>query len=260
VGGEAVPAPPGGRLYVCGTPIGNLEDVTLRLLRVLGEVDRIAAEDTRRTMKLLSHHGIRSRESGGARLVSYHLANEHARVPELVKHMHEGDRIALVTDAGMPGISDPGYLLVDACVREGIPVEVVPGPSAVTSALAVSGLPTERFTFEGFLPRKQGERHRRLAAAGAQDRTLVVFESPARIRRTLEEVRDVLGERRIAVARELTKLHEEVLRGTVSEVIRAIGPRQLKGEIVLLVEGATRRALPSPAAIREVSAPPDHTS
>jgi 16S rRNA (cytidine1402-2'-O)-methyltransferase len=160
--------------------------------------------------------------------------------------MHGGERIALVTDAGMPGISDPGYLLVDACVREGIPVEVVPGPSAVTSALAIGALPTERFTFEGFLPRKQGERHRRLAAAGAQDRTLVVFESPARIRRTLEEVRDVLGERRIAVARELTKLHEEVLRGTVSEVIEAIGSRQLKGEIVLLVEGATRGAPPPP--------------
>ncbi|HEY8202555.1 MAG TPA: 16S rRNA (cytidine(1402)-2'-O)-methyltransferase [Actinomycetota bacterium] len=232
---------PRGRLLVCGTPIGNLEDVTLRLLRVLGEVDRIAAEDTRRTMKLLSHHGIH------ARLVSYHQANEHARVPELVALMRGGEQIALVTDAGMPGISDPGYLLVDACVREGIPVEVVPGPSAVTSALAVGGLPSERFTFEGFLPRKQGERRRRLAAAGSQDRTLVVFESPARIRRTLEEIREVLGERRIAVARELTKLHEEVLRGRVSEVLDAIGGRQLKGEIVVVVEGATRNAPPPPS-------------
>jgi 16S rRNA (cytidine1402-2'-O)-methyltransferase len=224
-----------GRLYVCGTPIGNLEDVTLRLLRVLGEVDRIAAEDTRRTLKLLSHHGIHTR------LISCHQANEHARVPELIALMQGGEQIALVTDAGMPGISDPGFLLVEACVREGIPVESVPGPSAVTAALAIAGLPTARFAFEGFLPRKQGERKRRLEAAGAEDRTLVFFESPERIRRTLEEIREVLGERRIAVARELTKLHEEVLRGTVSEVIEAIGPRHLKGEIAVLVEGATRK-------------------
>jgi 16S rRNA (cytidine1402-2'-O)-methyltransferase len=227
-----------GRLYVCGTPIGNLEDVTLRLLRILGEVDRVAAEDTRRTLKLLGHHGI---PAGRARLVSYHQANEHTRAPELVARMRDGERIALVTDAGMPGISDPGFLLVDACLREGIPVEVVPGPSAVTSALAIAGLPTARFSFEGFLPRKQGERRRRLEAAGAEDRTLVLFESPARVRRTLEEIRDVLGERRVAVARELTKLHEEVLRGTASEVLDTIGSRQLRGEIVVLVEGATRK-------------------
>jgi 16S rRNA (cytidine1402-2'-O)-methyltransferase len=228
-----------GRLYVCGTPIGNLEDVTLRLLRILAEADRVAAEDTRRTRKLLTHHGIH------ARLVSYHEANERSRVPELIGLMHAGERIALVTDAGMPAISDPGFLLVDACVREGIPVEVVPGPSALTSALAISGLPTARFAFEGFLPRKQGERRRRLEAAGAEDRTLVLFESPARVRRTLEEIREVLGEgRRVAVARELTKLHEEVLRGTVSQVLDAIGPRQLKGEIVVLVEGAVRKPVP----------------
>ena len=240
-------APPGGRLYVCGTPIGNLEDVTLRLLRILGEVDRVAAEDTRRIRKLLTHHGI---DLGPARLVSCHQANEHARVPELLGYLRSGERIALVTDAGMPAISDPGYLLVDACLREGIAVEVVPGPSAVTSALAVSGLPTARFAFEGFLPRKVGERKRRLEAAGAEDRTLVFFESPERIHRTLEEIREVLGERRVVVARELTKLHEEVLRGTVSEVVDVIGPRRLKGEIVVLVEGATRRratARPSPA-------------
>lgn len=241
VGGNT---PPAGCLYVCGTPIGNLEDVTLRLLRILGEVDRIAAEDTRRTLKLLSHHGIH------ARLVSYHQTNERTRVPELVGLMKEGERIALVTDAGMPAISDPGFLLVDACVREGIPVEVVPGPSAVTAALAIAGLPTARFSFEGFLPRKQGERKRRLQAAGKEDRTLVVFESPARVRRTLEEIREVLGERRVAVARELTKLHEEVLRGTVSEVLDAIGSRQLKGEIVVLVEGATRKGSPAPTSFR----------
>ncbi|MGH2688411.1 MAG: 16S rRNA (cytidine(1402)-2'-O)-methyltransferase [Actinomycetota bacterium] len=231
-------AAPAGRLYVCGTPIGNLEDVTLRLLRILGEVDRVAAEDTRRTRKLLTHHGI---ALGPARLVSYHQANEHARVPELVAHLQAGERIALVTDAGMPAISDPGYLLVDACLREGIAVEVVPGPSAVTAALAVAGLPTARFAFEGFLPRKVGERRRRLEAAGAEDRTLVFFESPERILRTLEEIRDVLGERRVAVARELTKVHEEVLRGTASEVVAAVGGRRLRGEIVVLVEGATRR-------------------
>jgi 16S rRNA (cytidine1402-2'-O)-methyltransferase len=166
-----------------------------------------------------------------------------------VGYLRAGERIALVTDAGMPAISDPGYLLVDACLREGIAVEVVPGPSAVTSALAVAGLPTARFAFEGFLPRKVGERKRRLEAAGAEDRTLVFFESPERIHRTLEEIREVLGERRVVVARELTKLHEEVLRGTVSEVVAAIGPRRLKGEIVVLVEGATRKggAGPRPA-------------
>ncbi|MGH2717649.1 MAG: 16S rRNA (cytidine(1402)-2'-O)-methyltransferase, partial [Actinomycetota bacterium] len=156
-----------GRLHVCATPIGNLEDVTLRLLRVLGEVDLVAAEDTRRTAKLLSAHQLH------ARMVSYHDANERSRLPELMEQLRSGHQVALVTDAGMPSVSDPGYHLVSACLEEGIAVEVVPGPSAVLTALVASGLPPARFAFEGFLPRKGGDRARRLRSIAGDDRTLV---------------------------------------------------------------------------------------
>jgi 16S rRNA (cytidine1402-2'-O)-methyltransferase len=221
-----------GRLFVCATPIGNLEDVTLRLLRVLGEADLVAAEDTRRTAKLLSAHGLH------ARTVSYHDANERARLPELLDGVRRGLRVALVTDAGTPAVSDPGYHLIVACIAEGLPVEVVPGPSAALAALVVSGLPTARFAFEGFLPRKSGERARRLAALASDDRTLVFFEAPGRLAATLGAMATAFGPRRAAVARELTKLHEEVARGTLPELAGRFGAGEPLGEITVVVEGA----------------------
>ncbi|MGH2704606.1 MAG: 16S rRNA (cytidine(1402)-2'-O)-methyltransferase [Actinomycetota bacterium] len=225
-----------GRLVICATPIGNLEDASPRLLRTLAEADLVAAEDTRRARKLLTHYGIR------ARLVSYHEANERARVPALLEHLRRGELVALVSDSGMPAISDPGYRIVQACVEESIPVGVVPGPSAVLAALAVSGLPTDRFAFEGFLPRRSGERRRRLEALADEARTLVVFESPTRLIELLEDIQSVLGDRRVAVARELTKVHEEVLRGSAGELLDALREREVLGEVAVVVEGA-----PAPA-------------
>jgi 16S rRNA (cytidine1402-2'-O)-methyltransferase len=222
-----------GRLYVCATPIGNLEDVTLRLLRVLAEVDVIAAEDTRRTRKLLTHHNIR------ARLVSYHQANEHKQTGSLVERIRAGDKVALVTDGGMPAISDPGYRLITACIEQSLPVEVIPGPSSVLTALVLSGLPTARFCFEGFLPKPAGEKLTRLKALAADDRTLIFFESPARVRPTLEAMLSVFGDRKMALVRELTKHHEEVIRGSIADLIASLSDDVL-GEVVLVVGGSTR--------------------
>lgn len=220
-----------GRLIVCATPIGNLEDVTLRLLRVLKEADIIAAEDTRRTRKLLTHYGIKAR-----RLVSHFEHNERTQVPFLLERLKNGEDIALVSDAGTPAISDPGHLLVSAVLESGLPLEVCPGPSSVLAALVLSGLPIRRFCFEGYLPRKASEQKRRLAALAPDDRTLVVFESANRVRATLENIHSVLGDRRIAFERELTKIHEQVIRGSVPEVIEAL-PQQILGEVVLVIEG-----------------------
>ena len=223
-----------GRLWVCATPIGNLEDVTLRLLRVLGEADVVAAEDTRRTAKLLAAHGLH------ARMVSYHDADEPARTQELLGRLERGDHVALVTDAGTPAVSDPGYHLITGALAAGVAVEVVPGPSAVLAALVASGLPTARFAFEGFLPRRPGDRRRRLEALASDDRTLVFFEAPSRLAGTLEAMAAVLGPRRAALARELTKLHEEVRRATLAELLAGLDPEEpLKGEIALVVEGAS---------------------
>ncbi|MGH2731693.1 MAG: 16S rRNA (cytidine(1402)-2'-O)-methyltransferase [Actinomycetota bacterium] len=237
-----------GRLFICGTPIGNLGDASHRLLRVLGEVDVVAAEDTRRTRKLLTHYGIH------ARLVSYHGADERAGAQRLLERLRRGDRVALVSDSGMPGVSDPGYEIVRRCIEEAIPVEAVPGPSAVVTALCLSGLPMARFAFEGFLPRRDGERRRRLEALSCDDRTLVIFEAPGRLPETLAAIEEVLGDRRLALARELTKVHEEVIRGTVSEVLAGIEDRELKGEIVLVVEGRCRGAGNLEAALRNARA------
>jgi 16S rRNA (cytidine1402-2'-O)-methyltransferase len=223
-----------GRLVLCATPIGNLEDVTFRLLRVLSQVDLIAAEDTRRTRKLLTAHNIR------AKLVAYHQGNELKQTQPLVIRIKAGETVALVSDGGMPGVSDPGYRLITACIAEHLPVEVIPGPSSVLSALVLSGLPTARFAFEGFLPKAAGDKLARLRSLAGEDRTLVFFEAPARVPGTLEAMLSVLGDRRIAVARELTKVHEEVLRGTISEVIATLDEEVL-GEIVLVVEGSTRK-------------------
>lgn len=220
-----------GRLIVCATPIGNWEDVTLRLLRVLKEADIIAAEDTRRTRKLLSHYGIKAR-----RLVSHFDHNERTQVPFLLERLKYGEVIALVSDAGTPAISDPGYLLISAAVEAGLPLEVCPGPSSVLAALVMSGLPISRFCFEGYLPRRVSEQKRRLAALAPDDRTLVIFESAKRVRATLENIHSVMGDRRIAFERELTKIHEQVIRGSVREVIDAL-PEQILGEVVLVIEG-----------------------
>ncbi len=218
-----------GTLFVVGTPIGNLEDITLRAARMLGEVALVAAEDTRVSRRLLNHLGIR---------VSCVSCNEHnwrQRVPELVQVLETGD-VALVTDAGMPGVSDPGAAIVTAIAAEGFDVQVIPGPSAVTTALAVSGFAADSFTFLGFLPRRGRERRERLAWAAALPDTLVVFEAPHRLRATLADLLGALGDRQMAVCRELTKLHEEVWRGSLSEAIEHF--TEARGEFVLVVAGA----------------------
>lgn len=234
-----------GRLFVVATPIGNLADVTLRALRVLGEVDLIAAEDTRTTRKLLAHHGIRTP------LVSYHEHNEAVRTPELLERMQNGERIALVSEAGTPAISDPGYRLVRASIAADVPVEPIPGPSALLAAVVVSGLPSDAFVFEGFLPKRQTERRRRLESLGAEPRTLVFFEAPHRLDRCLTDLLDVLGDRSVALCRELTKLHEEIRRGRVSELIASLHRMPVKGEIVLVVEGAVAVGGDMDAALAE---------
>jgi len=225
-----------GTLFVIGTPIGNLEDLSERARRVLGEVRTVAAEDTRRTGRLLEHVGARPR------LLSFFEGNERERLAELLALLRGGEDLGLVTDAGMPTISDPGYRLVAACAEAGIPVEVVPGPSAAIAALAVSGLPTDRFAFEGFLPRSGTARRDRLAALASESRTTVLFESPRRVSRTLDDLRDACGDRRAVLCRELTKLHQEVIRGTLSELAGATRDRDLKGEVTLVVEGLGERA------------------
>jgi 16S rRNA (cytidine1402-2'-O)-methyltransferase len=221
----------GGSLYVVATPIGNLEDITLRALRVLKEVDVIAAEDTRHTSKLLAHYGIRKFT------VSYHEHNERQRAEELVAQMRAGRSVALVSDAGMPGVSDPGYEIVRRCVSEGVPVVPVPGPSAILAALAASGLPTDRFLFLGFIPRKAGERTRLLDEVASEPGTLVVFEAAQRLTATLRTLYEHLGDRRVAVCRELTKVHEEVFRGALSEALTHAETNPPRGEITLVIEG-----------------------
>ena len=221
-----------GRLYVVGTPIGNLGDLSERARETLASADLIAAEDTRRTGRLLAHIGVKTR------MVSLFEGNERKRVDEVLERLREGATVALVSDAGMPSISDPGFLLLRAAVDAGVEVGVVPGPSAVTAALVVSGLPTERWVFEGFLPRRASDRLARLRALANDPRTVVLFESPLRVVALLRDVLDELGDRRAALARELTKLHEEVVRGRVSEVLAAVDASEPRGEIVLVLEGA----------------------
>jgi len=217
-------------LYLVATPIGNLEDVTLRALRVLREVDLIAAEDTRTARKLLSHHGI------GARLLSYNEHNKQARIPRILAALSRGP-VALISEAGMPGVSDPGQELVAAAAAAGFPVVPIPGPSAVTAALAVFGLPARQFTYVGFLPRRAGERRRLLASLAAAPRTVVAFESPHRLRRTLSDLLAVWGDRRLAVCRELTKAFEEVFRGRISDALERF--QEPRGEFTLVIEGAS---------------------
>jgi 16S rRNA (cytidine1402-2'-O)-methyltransferase len=228
-----------GKLVLVGTPIGNLEDVSARALRILGEADVVACEDTRRTRKLLTHHGVHVRG-----LVVYNDVNERRAAGELLERLTRGLTVALVSDAGMPGLSDPGFRLVSACVEAGVPVEVVPGPNAAVSALAISGLAPGTFAFEGFLPRKPGPRARRIDELAGERRTLVLYESPHRVEATLAALLEGLGDRRAALARELTKLHEEVRRGSLEELLEGVREGPPKGEIVLVVEGAVRSGRP----------------
>ncbi len=218
-------------LYLVGTPIGNLEDITLRALRVLKEVDVIACEDTRQTQKLLNHYNITTRT------VSYHEHNEMTRAAELVKDLQEGASVALVTDAGMPGISDPGHRLTSLAIRHHVPVVPIPGASAFLSALVASGLPTDSFRFSGFLPAKRGERRAALEAIQTSPRTQVFYEAPHRIVEAIGDVCEVLGDtRHVVIAREVTKLHEEFLRGRAGEVLENLKAREVvKGEITLLI-------------------------
>jgi 16S rRNA (cytidine1402-2'-O)-methyltransferase len=221
-------------LFVVSTPIGNLEDITLRALRTLREVTVVAAEDTRRTGRLLQHYQI------ATPMVSLHEHNEREKTPVLLARLQAGEPVALVSDAGTPLVSDPGFHLVREALAAGIPVESVPGASALTAALAVSGLPLERFTFLGFPPARSGQRSAWFAALGGQAGTLVLFEAPHRIRPTIEEVRTHLGERWVVLARELTKIHETVSRGWVSDLLE--GPLEERGEYVVLVSDQTKPA------------------
>lgn len=224
--------PKPGTLYVVGTPIGNLEDITFRAVRILKSVDLIAAEDTRHTGKLLQHFQITAPQ------LSYHEHNRNSRIPELLEQLQQGKAIALVTDAGIPGISDPGYELVKACVEAGITVVPIPGPSAAVTALSASGLPTEKFVFEGFLLAKGQERHDRLELLQSETRTIIFYEAPHRLRQTLQDLAEYLGrERQIVLARELTKLHEEFWRGNIGQAIALYSEREPQGEYTLVVAG-----------------------
>jgi 16S rRNA (cytidine1402-2'-O)-methyltransferase len=218
-----------GKLYVVGTPIGNLKDITFRAIEVLQSVNFIACEDTRRTSILLNHYKIE-----GKKLLSYYEPKESVQVPKIIKLLEKED-VALVTDAGMPSISDPGYKLIRACIEKGIPVEVIPGPSAVLTALVGSGLPTDRFTFVGFLPKK-GLNNFLEELKAYKDSTIIAFESPNRVLKSLEAIKEVYGDNTtVCIARELTKLHEEYIRGRVVEVLEELSKRvEIKGEIVIL--------------------------
>jgi len=228
-----------GILFLVGTPIGNLEDITLRALRTLKEVDLIACEDTRQTQKLLNHYGIEKRT------VSYHEHNELERAAELLVHLENGDDIAVVSDSGMPGVSDPGYRLVALAVRHHIRVVPIPGASAFLSALVASGLPTDSFRFGGFLPAKAGARRSLLEASRSSSRTQIFYEAPHRLLESLQDVVDILGiDRHVVVAREVTKLHEEFLRGRAAEVLAELKERgDIRGEITLLIAKADDNAM-----------------
>jgi 16S rRNA (cytidine1402-2'-O)-methyltransferase len=232
-----------GKLYVVGTPIGNLEDITLRAIRILKEVDLIACEDTRRTQKLLSAYKIPTP------MVSYHQHNEMTRAPELVIQIEEGRSIALVTDAGMPVVSDPGFRLVHLAVRHSIPVVPVPGASAFLAALAASGMPVDKFRFLGFLPSKKGERKKALNELRNATRTLIFYEAPHRLLEMLKDCMEILGDRDVVVAREVTKIHEEFLRGSISTTLDYLKRRTVKGEITVLL------GPPSPDTSSEGAAP-----
>ncbi|MGI6085379.1 MAG: 16S rRNA (cytidine(1402)-2'-O)-methyltransferase [Acetivibrionales bacterium] len=229
-----------GTLYLVGTPIGNLEDITYRAVRILSEVDLIAAEDTRHSLKLLNHLNIKKP------LISYHDNNRITRAKELVEKLKSGRSIALISDAGMPGISDPGEELVVLAISEGIIVTAVPGCSASVTALVLSGLPTGRFAFEGFLPQKHKDRIKFLESIKYEERTIIFYEGPHRVKKTLEDIFSVFGDRRCSVLRELTKLHEESIRGTLREIIDHFAANEPRGEFAIVVEGSQKKASDNP--------------
>jgi len=241
--------PSPGILYIVATPIGNLEDVTYRAIRVLSTVDYLAAEDTRRTKKLLNTYGI------AARLVSYHDHNKARQAGRIVSDLQAGKSVALVCDAGTPGISDPGYLLINAAIETLIPVVPIPGASAAIAALSASGLPTDRFVFEGYLPRKKGRRRTHLQSFREEERTIIIYESPHRIMAVLGDVLDICGDRHIVIARELTKLHEEIFRGLLSKLLKDWSGKTVKGEITVLIASAHHTA-----RINASIAVPEHLS
>ena len=225
---------PVGTLYLVSTPIGNLEDITLRALRILKAVDLIAAEDTRQTRRLLKHYDIHTP------LTSYFEGNEQSKRDKLIERLQRGETIALVSDAGTPIISDPGYPLLRGCIAAEIPIVPIPGASAVVAAASVSGLPLHNFTFEGFLSPKSGKRKRQLSVFADEERTLILFESPHRLRRFLEDILEVLGERDIVVTRELTKQFEEIFRGNVSEALEKFRATQPRGEFTIVIASKRR--------------------
>ncbi len=235
-----------GILYIVSTPIGNLEDITLRALRVLKEVDLIAAEDTRHTRKLLTHYDI------SKPLISYWGAKEKTKAEEVLRYLHEGKSVALVTDAGTPGISDPGEVVIKRAIEDEIAVVPVPGTSAIVTALSVSGLSTREFLFIGFLSANKNARKKKLKELEFEPRTMVIYESPHRILDTLDDIQKVLGDRKIALCHELTKLNEEVLRGRVSEVLRSLEDKVVAGEYVVVIEGAEEKSLKPEEAVSEV--------
>jgi 16S rRNA (cytidine1402-2'-O)-methyltransferase len=247
---KSTPLDPGPALYLVATPIGNLEDITLRALRVLRGVDLIACEDTRQTRKLLDHYGIPTRT------VSYHEHNEMTKAAELVMDLEKGAKIALVTDAGMPGISDPGFRLITLAIRHDVPVIPIPGASAFLAALVASGLPTDSFRFSGFLPAKRGERRTLLEGIRSSPRTQVFYEAPHRLLDSIEDIVAVLGpDRHVVIAREVTKIHEEFLRGPAADVLETLKSRgDVKGEITLLIakaEGSEQIAAQPGLSVRE---------
>lgn len=220
-----------GKLFLCGTPIGNLEDITLRVIRILGEADLIAAEDTRHTIRLLNHLNIKKP------MMSYHEHNRFEKGPEIINRIKEGLKVCLVTDAGMPGVSDPGEDLVKLCINEGIDVEAVPGVSASITALVLSGFSTSKFVFEGFLPRDGKDRKESLNYLKEETRTVIIYESPHRIKYTLKDLYDTLGDRRVAICRELTKKFEEVIRIGLKEASVLYDTLEPRGEYVIILEG-----------------------
>ncbi|MBI4487739.1 MAG: 16S rRNA (cytidine(1402)-2'-O)-methyltransferase [Deltaproteobacteria bacterium] len=228
-----------GVLYIVATPIGNLEDITIRALRILKEVDLIAAEDTRHTKTLLNHYGIRTS------LTSYHEHNEKSKAQVLVARLKLGESVALVSDAGTPTLSDPGYRLVHEAIKAGLNIVPVPGASALTAVLSASGLPTDRFVFEGFLSAKKRERRERLRGLREEKKTLVFYEAPHRLKESLEDLLGVLGDREVVLGREVTKVYEEFIRGRLSEVIAEIQRQEPRGEITLVLRGSEEKQIPT---------------
>ena len=221
-------------LYIVATPIGNLEDITLRAIRVLKEAELVVVEDTRRTGILLKHYGIKKS------LLSYHDHNKEERTPEIIKRLNAGEKVALVSDSGTPGISDPGFYLVRKAIESGLPVVPIPGPTAIISGLVVSGLPTDKFVFEGWLPRKSTQRKQRLKELLQEPRTIVFFESPHRLLNSLEDCLLVLGDRRVVLCRELTKKFETVERDKISNLIKEYSDKSPRGEFIVVLEGCAR--------------------